>query len=280
MIPFIEIPGIRIWGPFGIEPFGVLVVTGVFLGAWYGMWRGKQAGVHRDMYIDGLYWCMGGAFLMAHIVEVVFYHPERLVTEGPLSLFKVWDGLSSMGGFAGAVLGNFIFYRLIKKRRWLFEAELQVQSIIVGWIPGRLGCTFAHDHPGSHTDFFLGVQYPGGVRHDLGFYELLFTVLVMFPIIFVMHRFNPPKGSYVAAWGLVYAPIRFMFDFLRKAEGSGSDVRYLGLTPGQYAAIGMFLVGAAFAIRAWRNRDEVPGPEPYTEEQLADPKGKWIKPDR
>lgn len=267
MIPYIEITGLRIWGPFGIEPFGFLVVSGTALGIWYGLWRGKQAGVKREMYADGLYWCLGCAFFLSHVLEVVFYHPQRLWEDGPLALLKIWEGLSSMGGFFGAWVGLFIFYRLIQKRRYLFETELYIQSVIVGWIFGRLGCTIAHDHPGMHTDFFLAVKYPDGPRHDLGFYELLLTTFVIFPLAVLINRLKLPKGSYIAMCGLVYAPVRFGFDFLRRATGPKGDVRYFGLTMGQYAAILLFLVGAAYALRAWRNRHEPFGPAPYDDEE-------------
>jgi len=37
---------------------------------------------------------------------------------------------------------------------------------------------------------------------------------------------------------IVYAPVRFLFDFLRK-----NDIRYGGLTPGQWGAIALVVVG-------------------------------------
>lgn len=256
MIPYVEIPALEIFGPLKIQPFGVMVVTGVALGSWLIRRRARQAGYGDEEIVTALYWGLGMAFFLSHVVEIIFYQSHKLMEEGPITLFKVWDGLSSMGGFFGGLLGLWIYFAFIAKKPWLAHAEFMLQGLVVGWAFGRLGCTIVHDHPGKFTDFFLGVSYPEGVRHDLGFYELLFVALILVPANFLLYRFSPPKGSYFALICLLYAPVRFGLDFLRVEDQFGSDPRYFGLTAGHYGALALFGAGIAFLVRALRNPND------------------------
>jgi prolipoprotein diacylglyceryltransferase len=48
---------------------------------------------------------------------------------------------------------------------------------------------------------------------------------------------------------MMYAPARFTLDFLRVPPELGGDIRYFGLTPGQYMSILLFLVSLYFFNR-------------------------------
>jgi len=177
-------------------------------------------------------------FIGAHLVDRLIYKlPETLAD--PWSLPKFWSGLSSFGGFAGAVVAAvWFFHKNPLLPRWrLLDAV--AYGFPFGWIFGRLGCTLAFDHPGAPTTFFLGERYRDGlVRHNLGLEEALYTIL----IAALFHRLGKqgrrPSGYFVAMLAIVYAPVRFLLDFLRS-----DDVRYLGLTPAQYGALAVVVVG-------------------------------------
>lgn len=256
MIPYIEIPALHLFGDVAIQPFGVLVVTAVAVGVWMTRKRNAEAGYDDDEIVTALYWCLGFAFFISHVVEIVFYQTHRLSTEGVVALLKVWDGLSSIGGFLGAFIGLFLYFSVLQKKSWVPQAEFIVQGLVVGWVFGRLGCTVVHDHPGEFTDFFLGVRYPEGTRHDLGFYEMLFTLLVLNPVVLAIHRLKPPPGTYIAVVCLLYAPVRFGLDFLRVKDQAGADPRYLGLTAAHYGTLVILGAGVYFAFYAWRHRGQ------------------------
>lgn len=256
MIPYIQIPALHITERFAIQPFGVMVVLAVTVGSWMCRKRNREAGYPDELMVNALYWLLIFAFVISHMVEIIFYQTHRLTTEGIISLFKVWDGLSSMGGFFGALVGLWVYFRFVNKRRWLPQAEFIVQGLVAGWTFGRLGCTIVHDHPGALTDFFLGVRYPGGTRHDLGFYEFLLTLLVLNPAVLILHRFKPPPGSYIALVCIIYGPARFGMDFLRVVDESGADPRYLGLTAGHYGSLVIFAIGLGFLGYAFKHRGE------------------------
>ncbi len=111
-------------------------------------------------------------------------------------MLNVWSGLSSFGGFLGALIA-FLYYTKREKISRLDYADSVAPGLAVGWIFGRTGCFTAHDHPGRHTSFFLSVNYPDGPRHDLGLDELLFTI-AMTAILFWYRRKPRPPGHVIA----------------------------------------------------------------------------------
>jgi prolipoprotein diacylglyceryltransferase len=171
-------------------------------------------------------------------------------------------GLSSYTGFAGSVVGLLVW----KWRRgisMIAVGDLSLFAFPVGWVFGRTGCFITHDHPGAITDFFLGVENWGSptaehipffgygtnaptgiVRHDLGFYEVIWSAAVMI-LFFVLARKRRRRGFYMGLICVLYAPIRFFLDYLRAEPVDQGDIRYLGLTPGQYGSILLFLTGVA-----------------------------------
>jgi phosphatidylglycerol:prolipoprotein diacylglycerol transferase len=238
-------------GPLTIHGFALMVVTGIVLGAHMFFKRGAELAIPRLELISVSNWAVGTGFVVSHWCEVVFYSWDRLKDQGPMLLLKFWDGINAFGGFFGAIIGMWIFAGIFRKRPLLLYCDLTVQGLVLGWIFGRLGCTLAHDHPGVRTDFPLAFAYPGGARHDLGFYEFLYTLFFLFPLALVLHRAlrgkpTVPHGSYLAVMALAYAPARFCLDFLRV-----NDLRYHNLTPSQYACVGSILLAVYFF---WRHR--------------------------
>jgi phosphatidylglycerol:prolipoprotein diacylglycerol transferase len=130
--------------------------------------------------------------------------------------------------------------------RWI-ALDAVAYGFPFGWIFGRLGCFVAFDHPGLATHFVLGERYLDGVvRHNLGLDEALFIAVVA-GLFLVLGRKPLPAGFFVGLLGVLYAPVRFGLDALRI-----DDARYWGLTPAQYGAVGLFLVGLGVVTAALR----------------------------
>jgi phosphatidylglycerol:prolipoprotein diacylglycerol transferase len=235
-------------GSIPIHLFGVLVAIGVIVGDRIVVAEGKKRGLEeQDVRFLNARIVIGG-FIMAHLVSVIFYFPER-IKEHPLVLLNVWSGLSSFGGFLGAFLA-FLYYTKKEKIPRLPYADSVALGLSVGWIFGRTGCFTAHDHPGGHTSFFLSVNYPkqtaldfAGPRHDLGLDELLFTI-VMTVVLFRYAKKPRPPGHVIGLAAMMYAPVRFVLDFLRATDVALPDQRYAGLTPAQWACLATLVLGA------------------------------------
>ena len=162
----------------------MLVAIGVILGDRIVVKEGTKRGLDaQDVRFLNARIVIGG-FIMAHLVSVIFYFPER-IKENPLVLLNVWSGLSSFGGFLGALLA-FLYYTQKEKIPRLPYAD----SVALGLV-GRLDL---RPHRLLHRARSPGAPHlvlprgelpavPGGPRHDLGLDELLFTI-VMTAILF------------------------------------------------------------------------------------------------
>lgn len=62
--------------------------------------------------------------------------------------------------------------------------------------------------------------------------------MVIAALFFVLGRKSRRPGFFLSLFLVLYAPFRFAVDFLRTV-----DVRYLGLTPGQWGCIALVVVG-------------------------------------
>jgi len=250
MLPYFELRVIALPGGIQLAVFGTLVAIGVFTGVWFAEQRARAVGLPAPTLYAAIGWALAPGFALAHLVALLPHagHPGNLSAG---NLLQFWNGMSSFGGLAGALLGLWVRFRR-EPRVLLTLAEVLAPALVVGWVFGRLGCTLVHDHVGRLSSFPLAIQFPGGARHDLGLYELLYTLLVMLPAVIMLVRRPRAPGALIAWLALLYAPARFLGDFLRNSDLPGADVRYAGLTFAQYCCIALAGVGSFFAARVRR----------------------------
>ena len=281
-IPFFHLGALDVGLP--IQSFGVIVAVGVLIGAWllrrYAEWHGIS-----DDHIRGLLgWVTVCGFLGAHEFDMIFYNWAKIgdatvvvpaswwpkflgeamyPSNWPLPL-KIWEGISSYGGFIGGAIG-FAIYVWWKRLPVRLFADVTVVGLLPAFSIGRIGCTVVSDHVGAAVDpnawyAFLAMDYPrklniGNLAEhypnltgeiikawNLGLIEFLYLVPVNLVVLYL--AFRPDKrlkaGFLCVLAGMMYAPIRFFLDFLRPED---SDPRHLGLTFAQWASILAF--GAA-----------------------------------
>jgi phosphatidylglycerol---prolipoprotein diacylglyceryl transferase len=228
---------------FQFNIWSFAVPAAVASGYWLSVRRVREARLDVQSFRVVTQWAIAIGLVVSHVVEILLYRRDRLATEGFVAIAKVWDGMSSYGGFFGAVAVFAVYYRGIKRRRWWGEADALVEGLMLAWVFGRLGCTVSGDHPGPRTDFLLAYPYPDGGRHNNGLYEMLFTLLVIVPTNLLLHRRRQPVGTYLAIDCLIYGAGRFALDFLRATDRPDSDPRYFGLTLGHYCSAAVFVFG-------------------------------------
>ena len=89
-------------------------------------------------------------------------------------------------------------------------------------------------------------------------------LLVAFEIIRRSYK-SAPGGRIATLIGLAYAPGRFLLDFMRITDkdpsGLHGDIRYFGLTPAQYACIGLFAICLFLLLRPTRPASEKAAPD-------------------
>lgn len=248
-IPFID-------KTLDLQPFGLLVALGILFGSRVAEWHGERNDVPRQAVADFLLYTIAIGLVSAVVLNVVFYEPHKIADM--LAGEFHYPGLSSYGGFIGGIGAAFLFRH--RKRMAIFVlGDIWCYAFPFAWLFGRSGCFVVHDHPGMVSNFVLAVDnynLEGQPRHDLGFYEVLWSAAVI-ALFLVLGQKRRKRGFYMALLPILYAPIRFFLDFLREVPANGGDVRYAGLTPGQYASLAFTVVGVAVALRVARG-PEVP----------------------
>lgn len=245
MIPYFHLDTIYL-GTIPIHIWGLFVALGILVGGFASAWMAKRRGQDPNLIWDLTFWVILGAIIFARLFHIV-YEPT-VYFESPIELLKIWNGgMSVMGGFIGSVLFGILFLRKRRVDIWSY-VDTAIFGLPLGLFIGRIGCFLIHEHPGRLTNFFLGVNYPDGVRHDLGLY-LSLNGLILFSLFYFLARKNAKIGTYAVIFLLWKGIARFFLDFLRATDGPIVDVRYFGLTPAQYIAILMIVFGIWFFHR-------------------------------
>jgi len=195
---------------------------------------------------------MVAGFVGAHVVKLVVYEPELLWAE-PGRLFAVFSGLSSFGGFFGAVVGVWAYKRWKRIGDWEIAAyaDAALYAAPAGWFWGRAACAMTHDHVGRLSSHWLAVEYPDGARWNLGLVEALYMV-VLVGVFRLLDRQPRAVGFYPAAFCFLYAPFRWWLDGLH--EG-GSVGWYSADRLGSLLVLGCGCI-AVFAAMKLRNQGE------------------------
>jgi phosphatidylglycerol---prolipoprotein diacylglyceryl transferase len=273
-----------------IQAFGVIVAAGVLIGAGllrrYAEWHGVSDELIRKL--TG--WIVISGFLGAHILDVIMYEPQKFdedIASWPPSMWpaiiRVWDGISSYGGFVGGAIGFAVFVWWKRLPARLF-ADMTIVGLLPAFSIGRIGCTVVSDHIGSVVDpnawyAFLAESYPTHstefhtsvldklirtqqlaghpigdhiLAWNLGLIEFLYLVPVNLLVLWLAFRPDKrtPAGFVTVLTGVVYAPVRFFLDFLRPED---SDPRHIGLTFAQWASLIAFGAAVYAAMKIWQH---------------------------
>ena len=250
-LPYVDLPTLPLQlplvGEHAISIFGPLVVLGIVVGFRRMLHYARVHGLDVDATDRLGGWVLLGGFAMAHWVAMLAYYPER-VAENPWSLLWIGSGISSVGGFLGGALA---FVVVARRRRlpMLATADAVAFGLLLAFTIGRVGCSLVHDHPGAvaSPDAWLAVgPWPDGQwRYDLALVELLGLVPICIAIHGVVDWRRAPPGRLTAVLAILYGAGRFPLDFLRAV-----DVRYAGLTPAQYACVGLVVAGVVLLLRS------------------------------
>jgi phosphatidylglycerol---prolipoprotein diacylglyceryl transferase len=268
-IPYFDAPErtliehVPLIGPLKLQLFGPLVATGVIIGWYRSVAYANKKDIDQFLFKDYLFWMLVSAFVISHLVSVIFYFPHQ-IAEDPIVLLQVWNGLSSVGGFFGAYIGMMVYLRVIHKQPVIVFADATIYGLLIGWCFGRAGCSVVHDHPGIIVEpgTFLAVgPWPDGQwRYDLGLLEFMFAVTIT-TIIYLFVNVHERKPGWLVGFVVVlYAPFRFAMDFLRAHEPargiiSTPDARYAGLTTAQWFTILFLFAGIYMLMRKPKESD-------------------------
>lgn len=249
MIPWFQYNVVYI-GPIPIQVWGFFVACGIGLSLFLLYRRAKGAGYVPEKIIDQAMAMVIVGLVCARLFHIIFYNPTYYLAE-PWRIVQIWHGgMSSYGGFFGALLG-FLWYarrHSIKKRAQMRIADMMSFTAIFGWIVARIGCFMIHDHIGKQCNCFLSIQTEDGARLEMALLEIIVLLPLALAFIFLRKK-KLPDGMITSILFLYYGIIRFTLDFFRATDIAGADARYAGLTPAQYFSMVVAIVAAVAIIK-------------------------------
>jgi phosphatidylglycerol:prolipoprotein diacylglycerol transferase len=245
VIPFFEIPAGRI-GPFEVHVYALLVAAGVISGYFWLRRRVQRLGC-EVAYVAGMaFWTVIIGFA-GSLAFKIFYLPNVLRLNA-WNLIRMGAGIASFGGLFAGLIGAYVYLR-ISGLGWR-EVQQYIDALAFvfprAWLLGRIGCALVHDHAGVRTQSWLGVQYPGGPRYDLGLLEVLF-ILAYLGLLAILDRGRRRTGFYLALFLTSYGAFRLLLDNLHD-----NAVRYLNWTVDQYASTIAILAGSLIFVLAFQ----------------------------
>lgn len=248
MIPYLYFASVPL-GPVHIQVWGFFVALGIVVGVLVGSREAVKRGLDKNTFVDLAGWVLVPALIGGRLFHVFVYDFAPYLSD-PWSILYVWEGgMSSFGGFIGAGLGAWLFLR-IKKLPFFPYAEIGSFAFPLGYGIGRIGCFFIHDHPGTLSDSFIAVGYPGGARLDHGLLLSLLGFGIFGLFLLLRSRVIKTKAvMFFPALLVLYGLVRLPLDSFRAWDLPLSDVRYFSYTPAQYGSVLLVILGIILFAR-------------------------------
>jgi phosphatidylglycerol:prolipoprotein diacylglycerol transferase len=280
-------------GPFQVRWYGVLIMTGVALGAYFASRLARKRGLNPDHVWSALILAVVLGIVGARLYHV-FSTPEGCPPNATFACgwpyyryhffdaFAVWKSGGFLGlGIYGAIVGGIVgvvLYAWWNKLDSLVWLDLGAPGLAFGQFVGRWG-NFINQElygPPTGSDWFgikinpnLPHQPPPDGRYDLRYhptflYESLWC-LVVFLILYNVHARLPHKlrnGDVILGYLILYPFGRFFIEFFRP------DAWIIGrLATAQWIAVGCVAGGLiTLALRHVFWNRPVPAQEEATEE--------------
>ena len=197
--------------------YGLMAGLGVLAAAVLALYLGKahRLAAYRLLFllISGCISGFAGAFLLYAFIS---YTPREL-----MEALKTGNFESGFVFYGGLIAGTAGAWMLCRRTGWAFEAyeKALIPALPLGHAFGRVGCFLAGCCYGRFSDSPLAVCFPFLPRPALP--VQLFEALALLGICAVLTLLSlRKKGHLLRAYILMYAPLRFLLEFLR-----GDDIR-------------------------------------------------------
>lgn len=248
-------------GPLQVRWYGLMYVAGFALGSWLlnrlaksGFWPIRKETV--DQYVTAL---IIGMFLGARIFYVFIYNWDYY-GEHFGEILHVWKGgLSFHGALFGMCMATLWFAR--KHKVHFFQlADCLAVAGSPGLFFGRMGNFINGELYGHVTTSPFGMVFPDAgpyPRHPSQLYEGILEGLVLFAILYALHRRQKIYGMVSFVFMLGYGVFRFIVEFFRVPD-SQLGYYFGGITMGQILCLFMMIISVWLYWQA--RRANIPNP--------------------
>lgn len=230
---------------FGIDImwYGILIASGVLIGALLALRECRKIGFKEDIFIDFLIIMIPSAIVGARLYYVIFsweYYSGNL-----MQIINIRNGgLAIHGGILAAILAGIIFCKVKKQNFWQI-ADIVAPSLILGQAIGRWGNFINQEAYGTATDLPWGIMVNGQKVHPTFLYESIFDLLVFFLLIWYRRKKRKIDGEIILLYLIFYSIGRFFIEGLRT-----DSLMFGGLRVAQIISIVLIVIGISlFYIR-------------------------------
>ena len=228
--------GIHLGTLLYLRYYGLILVSGAFLGGYLASLEAARRGQNPDLVWDGILWALVGGIVGARIWHILT-PPPSMVAAGlttqwylshPLDAIAVWNGgLGIPGAVAGGMLGLYLFTRRAKLNfsEW---ADIAAPAIPLGQAIGRWGNFINQELYGRPTTLPWGIDIAAANRvpgftdpalrfHPTFLYESIGNLLICLLILYISRRFADrlKSGDLFILYLIFYPILRFFMEFLR-----------------------------------------------------------------
>ncbi len=248
-------------GPLTVRWYGIAYVLG-FVCAAFVIWRTAKrwkVRISDDALMTIMLCACVGIILGARLGYCLFYGAGHYLQNPAEILAFSNGGMSFHGGLIGALLGGILAAKLTGIP-YLTLADIAVIGAPLGLFFGRCANFINGELWGAPTDVPWGVVFAnaGGVaRHPSQLYEAFLEGIVIFVVLFVLSRKQPPRprGTFLGAFLVMYGTFRFLVEFVRLPD---VQLGYLlgtnWLTMGQVLSVPLVVVGVCLLVFAHKKK--------------------------
>lgn len=234
-------------GPLAVRWYGLMYLVGFLLGysVLHHLRRLRNYMLDADQIGDLLFYTVCGVILGGRLGYVLFYNPGYYLAH-PLQIPAVWQGgMSFHGGLVGVIVAAVLFCR-VKGHSVLDVGDMLVTATPIGLAFGRLGNFINGELWGRVTDLPWGMVFPGAgplPRHPSQLYEAFLEGILLFAVLYLLHRKRAAKGVPFFTFFLGYGIARFAVEFAREPDQHLGLLQW-GLSMGQLLSLPMIIFGA------------------------------------
>ena len=238
-------------GPVAVRWYGLMYVIAFLLANWLANRQADKpgSGWTRDQVSDLLFFGFLGVIVGGRVGYVLFYSFSNFIAD-PLYLFRTWEGGMSFHGGVLGVMAAMAWFAWRNKKRYLELGDFVVPLLPLGLAFGRLGNFINGELWGRTTDVPWAVLFPNAgmlPRHPSQLYELLGEGIILFILLQLYKRKNPPAGNVAGLFLLGYGTARFIIEFFREPDAH-LGLLSLGMSMGQWLCIPMIVAGLGLIV--------------------------------
>ena len=246
-------------GPFVVRWYGIAYVAGFVCAAlvlWLVAKRWKVR-VDADRLLTVVLCAIVGVILGGRLGYVLVYGDGYYFSHPAEILAFSHGGMSLHGGLIGALLSGIVAARFTGIP-YLTLADMGCIAAPIGLFFGRCANFVNGELWGAPTSLPWGVVFGGtaGVmpRHPSQLYEALLEGVVLFCVLYILSRKQPPRpqGTFLGVFLVGYGLFRFLIEFVRQPD---AQIGYLWggwLTMGQVLSVPLMVAGACALVYAVR----------------------------